>query len=119
MDKLLFGLQVSIIGMGVVFVALYFLTFVIRAIELVVAKPSEKKSAAQVPAVQAATAVEPVAVKAQDDEDEISAVIAAALAAFMGSGYTITSIRRLPVQPVAAWSSAGRNQAIQERLSMY
>ncbi|MFZ5752999.1 MAG: OadG family protein [Bacillota bacterium] len=116
MDKLLFGLQVSIIGMGVVFVALYFLTFVIRAIELAVGKPAGKKPEAQAPVVET---VEPVAVKAQDDEDEISAVIAAALAAFMGSGYTITSIRRLPVQPAAAWSSAGRNQVIQERLSMY
>lgn len=116
MDKLIFGLQVAFIGMGIVFLLLYFLTFVIRCIEFFA---REKKNEAKILAPtlkEAAVQVAPATtVMKDDDEDEIAAVLAAAVTAFLGTGYRVNVIRRLPDFATGAWSAAGRTQIMQER----
>jgi sodium pump decarboxylase gamma subunit len=72
---LTFGLTVSLIGMGVVFVALVLLVYIIRSISKL-AVLYEKSAAPP----KVATAKVPVRVPEEDD-GEILAVIAAALAA--------------------------------------
>jgi sodium pump decarboxylase gamma subunit len=72
---LTFGLTVSLIGMGVVFVALVLLVYIIRSISKL-AVLYEKSAAPP----KVATAKVPVRVP-EEDNGEILAVIAAALAA--------------------------------------
>lgn len=76
---LTFGLNVSLIGMGVVFVALVLLVYIIRGISWL-ASYYEKSTA---PVKIEATKHAPATVRNPDgDDDEIAAVIAAALAAY-------------------------------------
>jgi sodium pump decarboxylase gamma subunit len=76
---LTFGLNVSLIGMGVVFVALVLLVYIIRGISWLASYYEKSTSPVKVAAAKPA----PAALRDPDgDDDEIAAVIAAALAAY-------------------------------------
>jgi len=76
---LTFGLNVSLIGMGVVFVALVLLVYIIRGISWVASYYEKSTAPVKVEAAKPA----PVAVRAPGpDDEEVAAVIAAALAAY-------------------------------------
>jgi glutaconyl-CoA/methylmalonyl-CoA decarboxylase subunit delta len=76
---LTFGLNVSLIGMGVVFVALVMLVYIIKGISRFAAA-FEKSSA---PLNVKASRTPPAADRGADrDEEELAAVIAAAVAAY-------------------------------------
>lgn len=89
----------TVMGLGVVFLVLIFLCFVIGLMKYI-PQPGQKKAAAPAPApapVPAAAEEEPEEEELAGDE-ELAAVIAAAVAAYEGSasadGYVVRSIRK-------------------------
>ncbi|MCR4442534.1 MAG: OadG family protein [Peptococcaceae bacterium] len=116
MEKMVFGLTVTAIGMGVVFIELIFLVYVINVISWTSKRMDGKKNAAQVKTVKAESQAE-VSAAALDTEkdDEIAAVISAAIA-YMTQGSTVIKvIRRLPGANAPAWSGAGRMETMNLR----
>lgn len=80
---LIFGLKVSLIGMGIVFFALVLLVFIIRGISMVAAMLVRRTSA--VPAVPVGAPAAPVVMirqAEQANEGELAAVISAAVVAY-------------------------------------
>lgn len=94
----------TILGMGTVFVVLIFISFIISlfkfipAIEKKFSKKATTKNAAPAPAAPAAPKAEvPAAAPAADQDGELAAVIAAAIAAAEGTstdGFIVRSIKR-------------------------
>lgn len=81
-DKLLFGGQMVLIGMSVVFSVLVLLWLSLLAFKLFFHDlPSKKKAKKSVAVATKAEPVKETAVKTQTNDDEIVAVIAAAIAA--------------------------------------
>lgn len=122
MGKLFFGLTVALIGMGVVFVALLGLSFMIGLLEYAVKalfSPKEVKK----PEVEMKVApVQVAAANVEEDDAEIAAVISAAVFAYglaAGSTYRITNIKRAPALSSNPWFASGRQQLMNERLSFY
>jgi sodium pump decarboxylase gamma subunit len=113
-----FGISVSLIGMGVVFAALIFLIFVINAITAVtrmvekkpdqVAAPKKPEAAVQQAPVSAAAA-------APEDESDVLAAIAAAIAYLSQGTMAVKTITRITAAGVPAWSSAGRQETMNLR----
>lgn len=122
MQTLVFGLTVALIGMGVVFVALYGLSLMIGFLEYAVKALFSPKQV-QKPAVEVKAAPAQVAVaKTEEDDTEMAAVIFAAIYAYglaTGSTYRITNIKRRPSLYSSPWFAAGRQQLMNERLSFY
>ena len=93
---------VTVIGMGTVFVVLILISLIISCFTLISKIEGRKKKAAENPAganVQPApAAVQPAAQEELSDDTELVAVIAAAIAAYEGSGSTdgfvVRSIRK-------------------------
>lgn len=108
------GLQVTVVGFGVVFVILTLLMFVIGFQANIINGPGKKTEAAPkaaaTPAPQAAAAPAPVVQK--QDDSELVAVIAAAIAASGGSTKVIKSITRITGASGAAWTVASRADAM-------
>lgn len=80
---LIFGLKVSLIGMGIVFFALVLLVFIIQGISMAAAMLDRRTSA--VPAVPVRAPAAPVVLIRETDsgeEEEIAAVISAAVTAY-------------------------------------
>jgi len=80
---LIFGLKVSLIGMGIVFFALVMLVFIIRGVSMAATTLDRQKRA--VPAVPLGANAAPVALIREADsgeEEEIAAVISAVVAAY-------------------------------------
>ena len=107
-----FGLTVAGIGMGIVFFELVLLVFVILAISKTAALIDVKKnvkSAEPLKTTAAAQAVEIQSLEAEaGNDDDLVAVISAAIASFSSRGMTIKAISRLPGINASAWSQAGR-----------
>lgn len=76
---LTFGLNVSLIGMGVVFVVLVLLVYIIRGISWLASYYEKSTAPVKVEAGKPAAAA---ARESDGNDDEIAAVIAAALAAY-------------------------------------
>ena len=117
MDKLIFGLTVTVIGIAVVFCGLVVLIGLIKLVAMAtggISKPKKEKAApAPAPApVPAAPVAEAQPVQA---DDALIAVISAAVAAMMedGSAFTVRRIRR--VSNATAWSRAGREEQVYSR----
>lgn len=116
-----YGLSVAAVGILTVFVALIILIGLIKVMELVIGGVTKKK-AAPVPAPAApapAPAIEETA--EEEDEGELIAVIAAAVAAAMEAagaeeptGFVVRSIRRVNNAP--AWNRAGREEQVYSRM---
>lgn len=113
-----FGLTVAAIGMGTVFLELVLLIFVIYAISTVTKAISGKKSEAGVSPAQQ-QAAQPAAVQAQiqetNDENDIVAAIAAAVASLDLGNVRITAIRRISACTAPVWSHAGRLDTMNSR----
>lgn len=125
METLIFGLTVTAIGMVIVFAGLVLLIMLIKLVALATGgsgKPKKEKKAAA-PAKTAAPAapaqdeqlmaVIAAAVAAQDEE--LIAVISAAVAAVMGGeeNFVVRRVRR--VSNASAWQKAGREEQIYSR----
>ena len=107
MGLLIFGLQVAIIAMAIVFIALTALTFFIQFQEKLI-KSFEKKSVDNSEVVKA----EPVPVVAipeikEDNQEELIVVIAAAINA-CGHRVIVKNIKRVYGNTGVPWSAASR-----------
>ena len=102
------GLQVSLLGLVITFVALGVFIFIILALKaLFPAERAAKKSAA----VQQTPVVE-IAAEADDDESEVVAAIAAALAyARIGQGSRSTSLGQSLLEGRGSWWAARRSES--------
>ena len=117
-----YGLSVAAVGILTVFVALVILIGLIKVMELVINGASKKKTApAPAPTAPAPAPVVEETVAEEEDEGELIAVIAAAVAAAMEAsgeeeptGFVVRSIRRVNNAP--AWNRAGREEQVYSRL---
>ena len=104
-EKLLYGLQIAVIGICIVFAVLAMIMGVLYLFEyFFYTLPRKAKNApsapVSAPAVKSAPVAAPVAVPSSADDDEVAAVIAAAIAAYYEqtaptSKYRIKSFRRI------------------------
>ena len=116
-----YGLSVTLVGIGTVFVGLIILIALIKLMEKVMnAATGKQKAAAPAPAAVPAPAEEEEQAEETDD-DELIAVIAAAVAAAMEqageentTGFVVRSIRRINNAP--AWNRAGREEQVYSRM---
>ena len=117
MGNIIVGLQVTAIGFGTVFVVLMILMFYIGIQSNVLGNFGKKTEAAPkaAPAPAAAPASAAPAAPKQDD-NELIAVIAAAIAASGGSTKAVKSITRMNGTAGASWAVAGKNEAMASRL---
>ena len=115
-EMMAYGLIVTLVGMGVVFLVLIGLSYMLDVLKLLSkAGTAEKKTepvlidSIEEPAETASSPAE--------DEGELIAVISAAAAAFMGSSrnLTIRSIRRIE-DGTPAWAKIGRQEQMLNRL---
>ena len=110
-----FGLTVAAIGIGTVFAELILLVFVIYAISGIANLITGKKSEAGAGTAQQMVA-QPAVVQAQEaNDDDIVAVIAAAIASLSMGSVQITAIRRINGVTGLAWSHAGRLDTMNSR----
>lgn len=114
-EKFLGGLQVTIFGMSVVFVALILLFLVIKVLENLLYKRDNKE---QAPATnnKTATPAEAVAIEASEpqEDEQLVAVIAAAVAASLHTSthnIIVRNIVRVP-DTTPAWGRLSRMQQI-------
>jgi sodium pump decarboxylase gamma subunit len=113
---------VTVLGMGVVFVVLVLLMYIIKAMEVALhrgAKKGKSPSGGDLPGKPVEVpAPAPAAVSVDTGPDlELTAVIAAAVAASMGvspSDLVIRSIVRLP-ETAPIWSLSGRAELMASR----
>ncbi len=115
MNVLLYGLQVTLVGMLVVFFGLIVLVAFIRVIRPMFAR-GEKRPPAPKP-VKAAPQVAAAAPAASaSQEGALIAVITAAIAAAMGAEkqFVVRNVRRVRSTP--AWGRAGREEQIYSRM---
>lgn len=110
MQTLIFGLEVSVIGMGIVFIGLVFLIGVIKVMCMFTASIDKKKSAIETvtPSVTATTSTE-------KNNSEILAVISAAVAMMTGGNGRIVTISRVREEYVPGWAAAGRQETMKLR----
>jgi len=111
---LLYGLKVTLLGMGTVFFALYILMTMINIqSKFLASKPPKQEIAApkEVPVVEEA---KPMEIQEKDDADEIAAVIAAAIAA-CGHQVVVKTITRISGNHGPVWAQSGRIEAMNLR----
>ena len=118
MDKLIFGLLVTVIGVLVVFFGLVVLIGLIKLMEIATSGMGKKKAPKAAPAPAPAPAPGPVAEAApapEQNDDALIAVITAAVAAMMeeGNGFVVRRVRRISNTP--AWSKSGREEQVYSR----
>lgn len=126
METLIFGLTVTAIGIAIVFAGLVILMALIKLVTMVTGGSSKPKKAKQ--EKKAAPAPAPAPAPAQDEQlmaviaaavaaqdEELIAVISAAVAAVMGEegNFVVRRVRR--VSNASAWQKAGREEQIYSR----
>lgn len=105
MEKLITGLQITLIGMGIVFIILYLISLALNLMQPIFYKPQKEQKPTQ-------TQPEP---KEKDqpgqDQSELIAVITAAIVAAAGTTKQIkvTSIKRIPTT-TPIWGQAARHE---------
>lgn len=120
-DSVTFGesLIVTVFSMGIVFLSLLIISYIIDALRSVATKDNGVKvNENKTPVKVAKEEIVEIAKDEEDDDEELVAVIAAAIAASMGvnvSDLNIKSIKRIP-QGGPVWSRIGRQEQISNRL---
>lgn len=115
---LIFGLQVTAIGIGIVFFGLVVLIGLVKIISVATASLGKKKEAPKpVSQPTAPATIKPIVEEAPvaQDDGALIAVITAAIAAMLddGSAFVVRKVRRISNTP--AWSKAGREEQIYSR----
>lgn len=98
-DAIPFGLKTTLLGMGVVFAVLIILWIILSVFKFVFYKPAggDTKTEAPVPAAPAPAAPAPVQSAPAADDEELVAVITAAVASMMdkpATSFRVVSFRR-------------------------
>lgn len=130
-ERFFASVQVAIMGIGIVFVALFMLFLIIKLLEKVIhqsesgaRKKEEQKAAQEEAAKQAAAAETETAPAAEEGEaatgedEQLVAVITAAIAASMETSTHSVVVRNIVRTPdvTPAWSRLGRIQQINRQL---
>lgn len=119
MQTFTFGLTVAVIGMGIVFLELVFLVYVIKAISRVAASIGQKKNsvAAEDPRPDAEGEAETffTAPEQEGISAEELAVIAAAVACFSAGAVAVKTITRRTGRGLNPWTMAGSVETMQAR----
>ena len=114
MDKLLFGLNVALIGLLVVFAGLVILIGCIKLIKLVGGERTPKAAKTAATESVAEPAVE-IAAAEGVTPDVLAAITAAIAAVWEGdTGFVVRHVRRVHNAP--AWNRAGREDQIYSRM---
>ncbi|SMP70265.1 OadG family protein [Anoxynatronum buryatiense] len=119
-EKFLASLQVTLLGVAIVFVALGMLFIIIKILDTFVhkAESSSAKRKEQKTAAAPVPTPEPVVAEKAQDDGELVAVIAAAVAASLHTSthnIIVRNIVRVPDQ-APAWNRLGRMQQINRQL---
>ncbi len=121
LDKLGFAFLVMLIGLLIVFFGLIILICLIKLMSIIVGALTGKKKEQAAPAPAPVVVPEPVAEAAAEEtgleNDELIAVITAALAAFNKDGnktLVVRSVRRAAAK-TPAWAKAGRADQLASR----
>lgn len=120
-EGLVQSLIITVTGMIVVFMVLAVLSLSFSAMAFLsrdkkgVAKGKPPIAADDTDASEDANLYPPDIERKVTDEDELAAVITAALASYMAEGRIVSSIRR--VEDTTAWSRIGRHEQMLSRLS--
>ena len=111
-----FGLTVAAIGIGIVFFELVLLIFVILLITFAARAIENRKTAipGKKPEITVQNAA-PAIVKAENDDDDVIAVIAAAVACMTQGASVVTAIRRVQGVSGPIWSQIGRQETMSVR----
>ena len=122
LDKLVLGLQVTLIGLVIVFIMLFLIIGVIKLLAMIIgsiekrannkkAKRDAKVSEAVVKKQEEiAELSETEAEQEQQNDEEIIAVLAAACAAVMGTEPSQVIVKSYKKVRRTAWASAGRRE---------
>lgn len=111
------GLQVTVVGLAIVFSVLIILMLVLMAFKVIFYKPEQSASAEAAPAPQPTAAEVPKQTEAEIDEGELIAVLTAAVAASLNTStynLNIKSYRRIG-NSSPSWNKAGLNDVINSR----
>ena len=121
LDKLGFAFLIMLIGLMIVFFGLIILICLIKLMSIIVGALTGKKKEQAAPAPAPVVGPEPVAEAAAEEtgleNDELIAVITAALAAFNKDGnktLVVRSVRRAAAK-TPAWAKAGRADQLASR----
>lgn len=120
-DSVTFGesLIVTVFSMAIVFLSLLIISYIIDALRAVATKDNGVKvNENKAPAKLVKEAIVETSKDEEENDEELVAVIAAAIAATMGvnvSDLNIKSIKRIP-QGGPVWSRIGRQEQISNRL---
>jgi sodium pump decarboxylase gamma subunit len=110
-----FGLQVALIGLGIVFIALTFLIGVIKVMAVATGNAEVKKTPDQAAPVKKAPEQQPIAAVKKEDDSDVMAVIAATVAFLTQGRMSIKTITRVPGGYAPSWSLAGRQETMNLR----
>lgn len=115
-EQLSYGLIVTLVGMGIVFLVLIGLAYMLGALKLLSNRGTSEKKTEVVKLEKVEEPAEVIDTPAED-EGELMAVISAALAAFMGSSsnLVVKSINRVEGN-APAWAKVGRQEQMFNRL---
>ena len=116
--KFINSIGLTILGMGVVFLVLIVLSFSLDLLRVLAGDDKKKDTPSQEVAKSSNAVATPSEANKQEDDQELVAVIAAAIAAMSGTSvddFVVRSIRPLP-QKQSIWGAAGRQQQMLERL---
>ncbi len=108
------GLETTIIGLSIVFLVLITLMLVLIAMKYIFAPKKDKKAKAVVPKQEPVEVFEQVA---EEDEEELIAILTAAVAASLNTStynLKIKSFRRIGTSSTT-WQRAGLNETIDNR----
>jgi sodium pump decarboxylase gamma subunit len=118
-DTMVYTLIVTLFGMGIVFIVLVLLQYVLEGMRVIFYKDKDEQGKA-VKLVEvkapAAVAVQPVEAPAYEEDEELIAVITAAIASSLGgrSSIVVRNIRRVD-DMTPAWAKTGRNEQMASR----
>lgn len=118
-DTLIYSLIVTLFGMGIVFIVLIVLQYILKSMELIFhRKKSSDLAVTQVSAAKAADASAPMetAFEAYEDDEQLTAVITAAVVSCMGgnSNIIVRNIRRVN-DYTPAWGKVSRTEQMANR----
>lgn len=114
MQTFIFGIEVSVLGMGIVFATLVFLIGVIKVMGMATEKLAEKKQASDSVAARDNVQEQKITPTAEDTS-EILAVISAAIACMTQGNGRIVTISRVREEFVPGWAAAGRQETMKLR----
>lgn len=117
LDQLVYGLIVTLLGMGIVFIVLIALSYMLDALKVLANRDKTKKEVKKVESMEDTIEPEIQEQEDEEDEEELIAVIGAAIAAVMGSqsNIVVKSIRRINDQ-TPIWAKSGRQEQMFNRI---